>query len=273
LIAFATRLCKEVEDRENWPLDGVKGATKFNDLSAEWRADIDATTATELRKLVLFWANDASREQFALRALDVLKGQAKESWDVIISELSRLELSARPEGVSSYLGGNFSTIEMARKNQLIEKMDVFINTNNPDKQSSEGYDTLARSMSDAAWSAAPLRDHLVRLLDRINAMHNNPDYLRQLLPIAAGLFKFTANQKVGQTLTLLLANAAGTPAAYIVVHHSLKGLWPDPSENIGNYNPEDIVTRACQFIREQPGNAGIGMNRCVALCREVCPAQ
>lgn len=258
LIAFAARLCKEIEDGENWPLDGAQGATRFNDLGAEWRADIDAKTATELEKLVLLWAKDASREQFALRTLDVLKGQEKDSWDRIISALSQLELSARLEGVSSYLGSSFGAIERAGQNQLVAKMDALINTNGSDKTSVEGYDTLVKSMPEAAWSEAPLKDHLVRLLNRINAMHNNPIYLSQLLPIAAGIFKFTVDGKVGQSLTQLLVNAVGTPNAYIAVHRSLKGGWPERSENIGNYRPEDIITRACQFIREQPGNAGVG---------------
>jgi hypothetical protein len=258
LIAFATRLCKEIEDGENWALDGAQGATRFNDLAAEWCADIDAKTATELEKLVLLWAKDASREKFALRALDVLKGQAKESWDRIISALSQLELSARPEGVSSYLGRNFGSIETAGQNQLIAKMDALINTSGSDEKSVEGYDTLVKSMPDAAWSVAPIKNHLVRLLDRIVVMHNIPVYLSQMLPIAEGVFKFTVDGKVGQILTSLLANAVGTPSAYIVVHRSLKGAWPEPSEKIGDYKPDDIVTRACQFIREQPGNAGVG---------------
>ena len=258
LIAFATRLCEEIEDSDNWPVDGSQGAIRFIDLSEEWRADIDAKTATEMEKLVLLWAKDASRQQFALRALDLLKRQGKESWDRIISALSQLELPARPDGVSSYMGNNFGAIQAAGQKQLVTKMDALINGNGSDKKSVGSYDTLVKSMPDGVWSVAPLKDHLVRLLDRINAMHNNPDYLNQLLPIAAGVFKFTVGGKVGQILTQLLANAVGTPNAYIAVHHSLKGLWPELSENIGNYNPEGIVTRACQFIREQPGNTGIG---------------
>ncbi|SHF38455.1 KAP family P-loop NTPase fold protein [Acidocella aminolytica] len=258
LIAFSTRLCKEIEDGENWPIDGAQGAIRFNDLGAEWCADIDAKTATEIEKLVLLWAKDASRQQFALRALDLLKGQAKESWDRIISVLSQLELSARPDGVSRYVGSNFGAIDTAGQNQLVTKMDALINTNAPDKNLVDGYNTLVKSMPDPVWSAAPLKDHLVRLLDRINAMHNNPDYLSQLLPITTGVFRFSVGGKVGQILTQLLANAVGTPNAYIAVHRSLKGVWPELSENIGNYNPEGIITRACQFIREQPGNAGVG---------------
>ncbi|ANN61928.1 hypothetical protein A9174_33920 (plasmid) [Mesorhizobium loti NZP2037] len=258
IIAFATRLCKEIEDGENWPLNGREGATRLNDLAAEWRADIDLKTATGLEKLVLLWAKDASREQFALRALDVLNGQAKESWDRIISELSQLDLSARPKSVSSYLGRNFGAIEKAGKNQLVTRMDALINENGPDGKSVDGYDTLVKSMPDVAWSEAPLKDHLVRLLDRISAMHSNPAYLSQLLPISASVFKFAANGKVAQTLTPLLANAAGTPNAYIVAHRCMIGAWPKLDEQTGDYKPDDIVTRACQFIREQPGNTGIG---------------
>ncbi|RWL85665.1 MAG: hypothetical protein EOR67_21590 [Mesorhizobium sp.] len=257
-VAFATRLDNEIEDRENWPLDGTKGATRFNELIAEWRADIDPKTATALEKLVLLWAKDASREQFAVRALDVLKGQANESWGRIISELSQLEPSARPTGVSTYLGRNFGAVGKSAKNQLVTSMDALINENGPDEKSVEAYDTLVKSMPNAAWSEAPLKDHLGRLLDRIGVMHNNPAYLSKFLPISSGIFEFAANGKVGQILTPLFANAAGTPKAYIVAHRCMIGAWPKRDEQIGDYNADDIVTRACQFIREQPGNKGIG---------------
>lgn len=258
LVAFATRLCNEIEDGENWPLNATKGATRFNELIAEWRADIDPTTATAPEKLVLLWAKDASREQFALQALDVLKGQAKESWDRIISDLSQLESSTRPTGVSTYLGRNFGAVGKAAKNQLVASMDALINENGPDEKSVEDYDTLVKSMPVAVWSEAPLKDHLVRLLDRIGVMHNSPAFLRQFLPISAGVFEFAANGKVGQLLTPLFANAAGTPKAYIAAHRCMVGAWPKCDEQTGDYKPDEIATRGCQFIREQPGNTGIG---------------
>src|SRR5690606_527549 len=70
LIAFATRLCAEIEDEEDWALDWKEGSTRFNELVTEWRADIDPKTAKELEDLVLLWGKDPSREQYALRALD-----------------------------------------------------------------------------------------------------------------------------------------------------------------------------------------------------------
>lgn len=258
LVALSARLSKEIEDPAHWQLNGTEGAARLNDLAAGWRADVDLKTATALEKLVSLWARDSSREQFALRALDMLISQVKESWDRIILELSQLDLSARPKGVSSYLGRNFGAIEKAGKNQLVTMMDALINENGPNAESVDGYDTLVKSMPDVAWSEAPLKDHLVRFLDRISVMHNSPAYLSQLLPISTGVFKFAANGKVGQILTPLFANAAGTPNAYIVAHRCMIGAWPKLDEQTGDYRPDDIVTRACQFIREQPGNTGIG---------------
>ncbi|MBS3025070.1 KAP family P-loop NTPase fold protein [Acidiphilium multivorum] len=226
LVAFATRLCREIEDGENWPLDGIEGATRLNDLIAEWRADIDPKTATALEKLVVLWAKDASREQFSLRALDVLKDQAKESWGRIIAELGQLEFSARPKGIADYLGRNFGEIEKPAKDQIVTKMDALINENAPDEKSVKGYDTVVKSVPDAAWSETHLKEHLGRLLDRVGAMHNNPAYLSQFLPISAGVFKFAANGKVEQILTPLFANSAGTPKAYVVAHRCMIGAWP-----------------------------------------------
>lgn len=258
LIAFANRLCKEIEDGETWPLNAVEGATRFNDLAAEWRADIDVTTAVSLEKLLRQWATENSREQFAVRALDLLKEQAKESWDRIIAELIQQEFSTRPKGISNYLGRNFGAIDKAGKNQLVAKMDEIINTSAPVGEAVEGYSGLVKIVPDIAWSEAPLREHLVRLLDQVSAMHSNPVYLNQILPISVGLFKFSASGKVAQILIPLLANAAGTPKAYVEVHRCMNGAWPELQAQIGDYKPDDIVARACQFIREQAGNKEIG---------------
>ncbi|SEL25999.1 KAP family P-loop domain-containing protein [Roseovarius nanhaiticus] len=258
LIAFADRLYKEMEDGESWPLEIGEGANKFNDLMAEWCADIDPTTAAGLEKLVLQWAEDGLREQFAVRALDLLKGQAKDSWDRVLSKLSEQELSTQPKGISGYLGRNFELSGESVRNQIVGRMDSVISADAPVEETVEVYDALMESMPDKAWSVEPLSGHLVRLLDRIGAMHNTPAYLHQFLPMSATLFKFSPIGKVGQILTQLLANAAGTPKAYVVVHRCMIGAWPKPDEQIGDYRPKDIVARACQFIREQPGNKGIG---------------
>jgi len=258
LVALAARLCNEIENGQNWPLNWSDGSTRLNDLLAEWSADVNAKTAKELEKLVLLWAQNALRGQYAIRALDVLKDQAKDSWNTIILSLTQLDLSARPADISVYLGRKFSEIEKTAKSQLITKMDALINANGLDEKSVQGYNTLVNNMPDVSWTEAPLKDHLVRLLDRINAMHNNPEYLRQLLPIAAGVFRCAPDGKVGQVLIPLLANAAATPNAYIFIHQCMKRAWPEPDSQIGDYKPDNIVTRACQFIREQPGNKGIG---------------
>ncbi len=257
LVALATRLCNEIKDKETWPLDGDQGAIRFNDLAAEWCSDIDPNTATQLEELVLLWAKDGSREQYALRALDVFKDLA--TWDRIISALCQMELSTRPVDISGYLGRKFGAIDEAAKSRLVEKMDALINADGSDEKPVEGYKTIVKNMPDASWSGAPLEGHLVRLLDRINAMHNSPAYLNQFLPIAAGVFRFAPDGKVGQVLIPLLANAAATPDAYIAVHRCMKEVWPKPELQIGDYRPDDIVMRACQFIREQPGNNGIGV--------------
>lgn len=257
LVAFSGRLCDEIEYGD-CPLDGAQGAVNFNDLAAEWRVDIDPKTATALEKLILLWSEDASREQFARRAMDVLEDQAQETWNRIVAGLSQMELSERPLGVSGYLGSKFGAIDEAGKNQVVAQMNALIDTNGADEKSVYGYHTLVKSMPNAGWSEAPLRDHLVRLLDRINAMHSDPVYLSRLLPIAADVFRFAPDGKVGQVLIPLLANAAATPNAYVVVHRCMKLAWPELSQKIGDYRPDDIVMRACQFIQDNPGNPDIG---------------
>lgn len=258
LVALAARLHKEIKDANNWPLDRAQGAIRFSDLAVEWHLDINPETATQLEDLVLFWATDASLEQYAIRVLDVFWDQAKETWDGIILTLSQMDLSTRMADVSGYLGRNFDVMDEAAKNQLVAKMDELIRENWSDESSVEGFETLVNNLQETSWSETPLREHLVRLLDQISTMHNNADYLSQLIPIAIGLFRLSTEGKVAQILVPLLANAAATPNAYIAVHRCMKGEWPQIDQQIGDYKPDDIVIRACRFIQENPGNEGVG---------------
>ncbi|WP_176695400.1 P-loop NTPase fold protein [Phaeobacter sp. B1627] len=258
LLAFADRLYKAMEDKETWPLNVDEGANKLNDLTAEWCKDIDPATAEELEKIVLQWAEDDSSEEFAMRMLDLMRGQATPSWERVLSKLSEKGLPKHPMGISCYLGRNFELAGKAIKNQIVVRLNEVIEDNAPDEGAIEAYGALVKSMPDDEWSVEPLLGHLVRLLDRVNAMHNTPAYLRRFLPISVPLFKFSPDGKVGQILKQLLANAAGTPKAYVAVHECMVGVWPALNDQIGNYQPNEIVTRACQFIREQPGNKGIG---------------
>jgi len=258
LLAFADRLYKEMEDKEKWSLEVGEGANRFNDLMAEWCANIDQTTAAELEKLVLHWAEDDFREKFAVRSLDLIKGPAEDSWERILSALSKKRLSELPKNISGYMGRNFELTGETVRSQIVVRMDEVINADAPDEETVETYGALMKSVPDNAWSIEPLNNHLIQLLDRVNAMHNSPAYLRHFLPISATLFKFSPNGKVGKILNQLYANAAGTPKAYVVAHQCMIAVWPEPDEQIGDYRPADIVTRACQFIREQPGNKGVG---------------
>ena len=258
LVAFANRLSEEIEDCETWPLDALEGAARFNALATEWRADIEPTTANELGKLTLKWAIDDSLALYATRLLDLVKSQAEEIWDQAILELSQQEFSTQPKDISVYLGHNFGTIDKTGKNKLVAKMDKMINENVPAEASIESYRALVKNVPEIEWSQAPLANHLSRLLDRFSIMHNASAYLLIFLPISVRLFKFADDEKVGQILSLLLENAASTPNAYVVVHRCLLGAWPKLDEQIGDYQPDIIVQRACQFIREKPDTEGIG---------------
>jgi hypothetical protein len=87
--------------------------------------------------------------------------------------------------------------------------------------------------------------------------NNQHDYLTKLFSAGVTLFEAAPDGRVGQFLTQLFSQAAGSPTAYPVIHKEMIGAWPEETNQIGSYGPSQILERAVQFIEQHPAVTGI----------------
>ena len=258
LSALAQRLKKDMDESEGWSLDWTAGANVFNDCFSYWRTKIDTDTGSAIEPLITAWATTENCEDHAIRALNLLRDNVKPAWDTSLAEIIQYDWKSVPIEVFAYLGQQAKMFTKDNTSNLVTQMDTFINQQNPDAEFSKRYQALICSVPIDALKQSPWSDHIERLFNRIAEMHTDANFLKQLYPTAMRLFDSAPEGRTASLIESLFQNATGTPEAFIILHNLMAGSWPVVNEHFGNYNPNDIVERACSFIENNHKTQGIG---------------
>ncbi|MEQ5775999.1 hypothetical protein J4E05_10745 [Thalassospira sp. NFXS8] len=258
LSAFAGRLKKELDDDKSWPLNWKVGANVFNDSFTQWRTEIDSETGAAIEPLITAWAVTEECEEYAIRALNLLRDSVKQAWDTAITNIIQGNWKDTPIKVCAHVGREAAFFEGSHATSLVAQMDTLINQPLPDHAVSERYYQFARSIPIKTWGELPWSDHLRRLFIRLRDMHADTNFLTRIYPSAMALFSASSKGQTAKLLLPLFENAAGAPEAFIALHRLMAGHWPIVDEHCGNYNPDNIVERSCKFIENNSGNQGIG---------------
>lgn len=257
LSAFAGRLKKELDDEEGWPLDWKTGARVFNDSLTQWRGEIDTETGAAIEPLITAWAVMEGCEEHAIRALNLLRESIKPAWDTVIANIIQDKWKEAPVEVCAHAGQQVASFTQNHATSMVAQMDALINQPQPEESASARYQEFLRAIPIATWAKSPWSDYLERLFARLAAMHADATFLSRIYPSALALFEGSPQGRTAKLLTPLFQNAAGAPEAFVTLHRLMVGHWPPVDECYGNYNPNDIVERACQFIDSNPDHRGI----------------
>lgn len=258
LSAFAGRLKKELDDDEGWSLDWKAGANVFNDSLTQWRTEIDAETGAAIEPLITAWAIMDGCEEYAIRALNLLRDGVKPAWDTAVANIIQDKWKEAPIEVCAHVGQQVAFFVKSHTTNLVAQMDALIGEQHPEEAASERYQEFLRAVPTETWAKSPWSDHLERLFARVAAMHADAIFLARIYPSAMALFGASPKGRTATLLTPLFQNAAGAPEAFVTLHRLMVGHWPAVDEHYGSYNPNDIVERACQFIESNSGHQGIG---------------
>ena len=257
LAAFAARLVRDLLESETWEVEWPQGGIQFADLLNNWRGYLTDTTAGPLVEVVALWAQTKNCEDLSIKCLDVFQGQSDTAWNKVIEEILSGEFGEIPNETAHYVGAALEKMTDANTKTLNGLLDTVVNSAPPNADHAAIYRTVLRAASPESWQTAPWSNHLRHAVARFEQMHSTPDFIERILPALAGLVRCMKKGSAAGFISSLFANAAGQPEAYIGAHRSFHGHWPETNEDIGNYQPNEIVARACQFIRENATNAGI----------------
>ena len=258
LSAFAARLIQHVESPDALELDWSERGPQFNDLLTRWKEYLDDRTSLAIEPLISAWSFSQECTEFAVRALNLLVEQNKSAWDKSVAALLQSEMAKIPPRICIYLGERALSLTDDHASSLIVQMDAIIYQDQPEQDASTNYHQYVRSIPHETWSTPPWSEHLERLFIRTNEMHANVHFLTFLLASVIHLFRAAPNERTAGLIAPLFSNAAGAPDAYVVLHKCIVGHWPKIDEQVGDYNPDAIVERACQFIEGHPRRGDMG---------------
>ena len=258
LAAFAARLLEHFEDPDALEPDWSERARQFNDLLTQWGAPLDDETGIAIQPLISAWALSDEGAYLSVPGLDLLLKQSEPAWDQSIGALLQSDVAEIPSKTCCYVGQHAPSLTDEHAATLIGQLDAIINQDPPEQGAAANYHEYVRSIPREEWSAPPWSDHLERLFARTENMYGNSRFLEAIFPSVVHLFKVAPEGRTAQLITPLFNNAANTRDAYIALHASVSGEWPVADRQIGDYAPDAIVERACQFIEQYPGRAQLG---------------
>ena len=252
LSAFADSLVEHFEDPDALALDSSERAPQFNALLIQWEGYLDLETGIAIEPLMSGWALSDEFTDLSAPGLNLLLTQSKPAWDKSIGALLQSDVAEMPPKTCFYIGQHAPFLADEHAARLIQQLDAIIQQDPPEQDASANYHEYVRSIPHQAWSTPPWSDHLERLFARINNMYANASFLTAFFPSVIHLFKAAPDERIAGLIAPLFDNAAGAPDAYVVLHASIAGHWPRTDGQIGDYTPDAIVERACQFIEEHP---------------------
>ena len=258
LSAFAARLFQHMESPDALELDWSERGPQFNDLLTRWGDYLDDTTGLAIEPLVSAWALTQECTEFAFRALNLVLKQNKPAWDKSMAALLQCEMAKIPLKTCTYVGEHASSLTGDHVSGLSGQMDTLIYQDELEQDAAANYRQYIRSIPYDTWSTPPWIEHLERLFARTNEMHANAGFLTLLFPSVIYLFAAAPSGRTVGLIAPLFENAAGAPDAYVALHKSIVGHWPKTDDQVGDYSPDTVVERACQFIEENPNRVDIG---------------
>ena len=258
LSAFAARLIQHLKSPDALELDWSERGPQFNDLLTRWSDYLDDKTALAIEPLISAWALSQQCTEFAVRALNLLLKQNKPAWDKSMAALLQTEMAKIPPKICTYVGEHASSLTDDHASSLIARMDAIIDQGQLEQDASANYYQYVRSIPYETWSAPPWSEHLEKLFSRTNEMHADATFLTLLFPSVIHLFEAAPEQRTAMLIEPLFENAAGAPDAYVALHKSIVGYWPMTDDQVGDYKPDTVVERACQFIERHPSRVDIG---------------
>lgn len=258
LSAFAVRLIQHLESADDIEVEWSERGSQFNDLLTRWKNYMDETAALAIEPLISGWALNQECPEFAVRALNLLLEQSKPAWDKSVAALFETEIAKIPPRICTYVGQHVSSLTDNHTSSLIAQIDAIINQGQLERDASDNYHQYVRSVPIGTWSVPAWREHLERLFSRTSDMYADPIFITFLFPSVIHLFAAAPDGRTAVLIEHLFSNAAGSPDAYLALHKSIVGHWPKTDDQVGDYDSDNVVETACQFIERHPDRSEIG---------------
>ena len=259
LSAFAKRLVENFQDPDTLELDRSERGPEFNALLTQWGDYLEHETGIAIVPLLSVWALSDGFTDLSAPGINLLLARIKPAWDESIGGLLQSNVAEMPPKTCFYIGQHAPSLTDEHTAALIGQLDAIINRDAPEQDAAANYHEYVRSIPRESWSVRPWSDHLERLFARTEQMmYGNAGFLTALFPSVIHLFHAAPDGRTAQLITQTFANAAGAPDAYVVLHASITGRWPSIDGQIGDYDPDDIVQQACQFIEQYPATRDVG---------------
>lgn len=251
---FAERLNKDLEDEENWELDGESGSLSLLNMIEKRRNDIGEEAQQTLVNLAISWSKIGGTEEFATRLLDSLCIINNELSGEVISNWTSRVLTDLPDACLDWVGKQFIKIlNDKQRDELATHLQPAFQRDNLTEEEGNRYQRLMGQMPEDAIKSDVMQNHLQDLFNNVAQRHNNPnEYLYRVFPAIPRLIKIGPPAPTGSMLHTLFTNAQSDPTVFGWLHAQMAEYWPLQKEELNPYNPQQLFNIARDIANQHP---------------------
>ena len=258
LSTLASRLKQHFDNSDAHQPDWFHRGRQFNDLLTPWAGNLDRDTGLAIAPLVSVWALDPDCTDIAVPGLDLLFDHSKPAWDEAIGTLLQNDVAAFPPQ-DLFVRRRARPVAPGRARCKAHSTARRDHPADPARRRCFGelprarHIDPARSMVGAAMARPPR-----------TSVHKHPEHVserripRRLLPERRPPFRRRPRR-----------SGVSTHHAVVRQRGRQAGRLRRPARRhrrtlaghrcaVGDYNPDDLVERACQFIEQHPDRADLG---------------
>jgi hypothetical protein len=249
LVAFGNRLLSPPAD-----LNAGEQGNAFVQLVVPRKDDLKKESAEIISGLVANWGNDASLAPLAPKLIEPLSEKFPESAATILTDWTGRVLSSLPLTTVDWFAASFETfLDDAQQNQLIKQFKPIHATDNVSADQSKRYLRFMHAASETTLSLSKITTHLEAVLNQVTQCHTNPnDYLYGVFPVVPVALKYVSPSIAASTLQGIFPNTTRQPDLFGWLHSCMIDSWPEESDDMPGYNPEQLFDQAIPIIRDNP---------------------
>ncbi|PQO27610.1 NTPase KAP [Blastopirellula marina] len=260
VTSLASRLQKDAEDDENWPLDWETGGDALISLVKNRQASLDTESQKELAGLVDAWSRHDICARHACEMINILREiDSSEAATIVENWIQRL-LTDLPNDCVDWIVTHFSSDWTDhQRQQTVKRLTTLVNNENISEEEAQRYELIMDSFTEDSLQSPQLVSHVTNLCAQLRDRTSNPNqYVNKMFSVAASHLHLADSAVAGDMLQQLFTSIRGTRSLFRWAHGEMIGHWIQPSASTATYAPIQLFDEGLKDANNSPRSEGTG---------------
>jgi hypothetical protein len=149
---------------------------------------------------------------------------------------------------------SFATIlDDGQRNQVVQHLNPIHATDNINDAQSRRLMAFVSKLTPEAFGDSRMQKFLNRVFSQLGQRHENPNsYLQQVFEVVPFAISYVQPSTVASMIMGLFPNTQNRPPLFGWLHGKMERVWPQASDDLSGYNPQQLFDQAAKVIQANP---------------------